>query len=114
MVTTGAFEGVPSFLAMFLAWTKCCDTLSKQGTPETLAGEARYQSMIETLPALTRAFEIARSGKASTMAELRKTLKKEGFPEDALQGGSLTRHLVRLMKDARQGQGVAKAAHAPH
>ena len=51
--------------------------------------------------ALERAFEIARSGNANNIDELKKTLASEGYPLSSLTGRTLTNQLLTLIK-ARQ------------
>ncbi len=47
---------------------------------------------------LERAFQIARSGKANTMSDIRKALKSEGYSEEGLSGPYLFKQLRVLMK----------------
>jgi hypothetical protein len=37
--------------------------------------------------ALERAFQLARSGQAATIADIKKRLKREGYEEKAVEGG---------------------------
>jgi hypothetical protein len=60
-------------------------------------------SLRPTATALERAFDIARSGRVSSMAELRQTLKAENYALTQLSGPSLARQLTALMRDANRG-----------
>lgn len=51
---------------------------------------------------LERAFEIARSGRVSTMTELRLTLKAERYTLTQVSGPFLTRQLTTLMREANR------------
>jgi hypothetical protein len=46
-------------------------------------------------------FQIARSGKASSVVDIKKTLRREGYDERAVEGHALSRQLSRLIKDAK-------------
>lgn len=60
--------------------------------------------MPQNLDALERAFQIARSGKASSVVDIKKTLRREGYDERAVEGHALSRQLSRLIKDAKSIQ----------
>ena len=47
---------------------------------------------------LDRAFQIARSGKACTMSDIRKELRSEGYSEDGLTDPYIIKQLRILMK----------------
>ena len=47
----------------------------------------------DRLTAIERAFELAKSGDCANVAELRKQLRSEGYPEYHLVGPSLSRQL---------------------
>lgn len=53
-----------------------------------------------------RAFEIAKSGKAANIAELRKQLTAEGYSNNAqfLAGRSLSNQLTRMITEARMSK----------
>jgi hypothetical protein len=51
---------------------------------------------------LERAFELARSGKHTTVSELREALQAEGFDPKRLQGPSLQKQLRQLCADAKK------------
>jgi hypothetical protein len=51
---------------------------------------------------LERAFEIARSGRVTTMTELRLILKAERFTLTQVSGPALTRQLTTLMREANR------------
>jgi hypothetical protein len=57
---------------------------------------------------LERAFQVAKSGNAASMDDIRRLLKNEGYPVDCLDGPSLRRQLTTLMTDAK-----ARAARNP-
>jgi hypothetical protein len=57
---------------------------------------------------LERAFQIAKSGAAPSVADIIRSLKQEGYTVEALEGSSLRRQLVGLLKDAK-----ARAARNP-
>jgi hypothetical protein len=60
--------------------------------------------------ALERAFELARSGRVTTMTELRLTLKAERFALTQVSGPSLTRQLTTLMREATRTAADAASA----
>ena len=61
--------------------------------------------------ALERAFQLARSGQAATTADIKKRLKREGYEENAVDGGpSLTGQLRKLIREARERKGDQKVA----
>jgi hypothetical protein len=69
--------------------------------------------------ALERAFQLARSGKAATIADIKKRLKQEGYEEKAVEGGpSLARQLRKLITEAGERKGGPKtarpSARSPH
>jgi len=51
--------------------------------------------------ALERAFEIAASGKAASIHDIRRTMKSEGYICDQLTGSALLAQLRELMKKAK-------------
>lgn len=51
--------------------------------------------------AIERAFELARGGRASNVAEIIAVLKREGYYSDQIQGRSLVRQLKTLILSAR-------------
>jgi hypothetical protein len=69
-----------------------------------LASHERYPDVQEATGRkfeLERAFELARSGRVGSMDELRTALKREGFTGRQLEGPSLRKELVSLIKAAR-------------
>jgi hypothetical protein len=51
--------------------------------------------------ALERAFQLARSGQAATIPDIKKRLKREGYEEKAVDGGpSLAGQLRKLIRKA--------------
>jgi hypothetical protein len=53
--------------------------------------------------ALERAFQLARSGQAATITDIKKRLKREGYEEKAVDGGpSLARQLRKLIREVSQ------------
>lgn len=58
--------------------------------------------MIERPSATERAFELARSDRCQSIADIRKRLKEEGFGGDAFMGNSLIKQLREIIK-ARLG-----------
>ena len=50
--------------------------------------------------AIERAFQIARSGDAASMRDIRKVLKKEGYQLEFVDGLAIRRQLVGLMREA--------------
>lgn len=59
--------------------------------------------MQERPSVVERAFEIAKSGKVATVADLRKQLTAEGYSNNAqfLTGRSLSNQLTRMIAEAR-------------
>ena len=53
------------------------------------------------MTALERAFHLARSGKMSGTAEIIKSLKREGYSSEQIQGRTLVRQLGSLIRSAR-------------
>ena len=51
--------------------------------------------------AMERAFDLARSGQASSVTDIIVSLRREGYTVDQIQGPSLRRQLVALIKSAR-------------
>ncbi len=47
---------------------------------------------------LERAFQIARSGKANALSDIRKALKSEGYSEEGIYGPYLLKQLRILMR----------------
>jgi hypothetical protein len=61
--------------------------------------------------ALERAFQLARSGRAAKIGDLKKQLKQEGYDESAMDGGpSLRMQLRKLIREARERKGDQKVA----
>ena len=54
---------------------------------------------------LERAFDIASSGFARSLDEVRKQLKAEGYDQTQLQGRTLTNQLSQLIRKARDNAG---------
>ncbi len=52
------------------------------------------------LSQLERAFDLARSGRFSTVAEIKRKLREEGYMDDQVEGPLLFGQLNRLMKKA--------------
>jgi len=51
--------------------------------------------------ALERAFELAESGKAASIADIRRTLTSEGYSPDQVDGYALLAQLRALLKKAK-------------
>ena len=61
--------------------------------------------------ALERAFQLARSGQAATIADIKKRLKREGYEEKAVDGGpALAGQLRKLIREASKRKGGPKVA----
>ena len=58
-------------------------------------------AMDNSKTALERAFELARSGKYSTVQELRAALKNEGYAQGQVEGPALGRQLRGIMRNNR-------------
>jgi hypothetical protein len=57
--------------------------------------------------ALERAFQLARSGQAASIDDIKKRLKREGYEEKAVDGGpSLAEQLRKLIRAASVGKGA--------
>jgi hypothetical protein len=59
--------------------------------------------MDHRLTTLERAFQLARSGQVSTITEIVKSLKRDGYSTDQIEGAVLKRQLTDLIKAARSG-----------
>lgn len=62
-------------------------------------------SMDRNKTVLERAFDIASSGSAGSMDDVRRQLKAEGYDQSQLQGRTLTTQLRDLMRKAREKPG---------
>jgi hypothetical protein len=54
--------------------------------------------------ALERAFELARSGKITTVAKIRQSLKAEGYSDSQLIGNALVGQLRDLIRSATKAE----------
>ena len=59
--------------------------------------------MDHRMTALERAFQLARSGEVSALSEIRRTLHREGYSGNQIEGPTLKRQLTGLIKAARPG-----------
>ena len=57
--------------------------------------------MTHTMTALERAFQLAKSGRFSTVAEIVGALRRDRYDIRPIQGPTLRRQLMALMKKAR-------------
>jgi hypothetical protein len=57
--------------------------------------------MDHTVTALERAFELARSGRCASVADIKKQLKSEGYSITQITGRVLSKQLDTLIKAAR-------------
>ena len=55
----------------------------------------------QTVTALERAFQLAKSGKFAMVADIKKQLKAEGYSVDQIDGRVLRAQLLGLIKAAR-------------
>jgi len=62
------------------------------------------------LSQLERAFELARSGRFSTVAEIKRKLREEGYMDDQVEGPVLFGQLNSLMKKAVRPSGPGTSA----
>ena len=53
------------------------------------------------MTALERAFQLARSGQVSTIAEIKQSLKRDGYSAIQVDGPSLRRQLMGLIRARR-------------
>jgi len=58
-------------------------------------------AMDHTMTALERAFQLARSGRVSTITEISGSLRRERYDTRQIEGPALRRQLMKLMKAAR-------------
>ena len=59
---------------------------------------------------LERAFELANSGRCATVADIKRTLRKEGYMDDQVEGPALFSQLNSLMKkSARTSAGLSRS-----
>jgi hypothetical protein len=64
--------------------------------------------------ALERAFQLARSGEMSAIADIEKQLDREGYDRKVVQGGPLLKgQLRKLIREARERKGDQKVAPTP-
>ena len=61
-----------------------------------------YYAMDHSVTALERAFQLAKSGKCSSLADLKKQLRAEGYSIAQITGRTLAKQLVALIKMARR------------
>jgi hypothetical protein len=54
------------------------------------------------VPITERAFQIARSGTVSTVSEIKIVLRQEGYSVDLLQGPTLLKQLLAVIRAERQ------------
>jgi hypothetical protein len=59
--------------------------------------------MDHRMTALERAFQLARSGRVSTIADIVGSLKRSGYSIDQIEGRTLKRQLANLIRAARAG-----------
>ena len=57
--------------------------------------------MNQRMTALERAFELARSGRVSTVSEITMSLSRDGYSANQLDGPSLRRQLTGLIRARR-------------
>jgi hypothetical protein len=57
--------------------------------------------MSAAVPAIERAFQLAKSGRVSSTEEIRKVMKRKGYSPGQVWGRSLGKQLVALIKTAR-------------
>ena len=58
--------------------------------------------MDHKVTALERAFELARPGKVSTIAEIKRSLERDGYSANQVDGPFLRRQLMGLIRARRQ------------
>lgn len=61
------------------------------------------------ISAIERAFDLARSGKFSTLAEIKQAIKREGYAADQLQGPMLARQLRGILRSGTPNGSHAEA-----
>lgn len=59
---------------------------------------------------LERAFELARSGRCTTVADIKRKLREEGYQDDQVEGPLLFGQLNSLMKSASHSDGGSSRA----
>src|SRR5579871_5291914 len=69
--------------------------------------------MQQNVTALERAFQLARSGKFSTVSGIRKNLKREGYHARAIEGPRLWAHLGDLIEVAEWTARALNLSHRP-
>ena len=57
--------------------------------------------MNQRMTALERAFQLARSGEVSTITEIKGSLSRDGYSADQVDGPTLRRQLMDLIKASR-------------
>jgi hypothetical protein len=67
------------------------------------------RAMISKIPAIERAFQLARSGSVANINELKSVMHKERYGREELQGLSLGRQLKAIIKAAREGRDGGRA-----
>jgi hypothetical protein len=68
-------------------------------TPPT--SRATVSSMDPATTALERAFQLARSGDYASVPDIKKQLTTEGYAVTQVTGGTLTKQLLGLIREAR-------------
>ena len=65
-------------------------------------------AMDPKVSAIERAFEIAGSGHAATIEEIRTALRKQGYAPEQIEGPRLRSQLKAIIKSARQLSGTRR------
>jgi hypothetical protein len=66
------------------------------------------RSMDPKLSAIERAFQIARSGHAPSVRDIKDALLKEGYPPGQIEGPSLSRQLMTIITVAREKDSIRR------
>jgi hypothetical protein len=64
--------------------------------------------MDHKLSAIERAFQIARTGHAPSVRDIKDALRKEGYPPGQIEGASLARQLTAIITVAREKDSIRR------
>ena len=85
--------------------------MGQRGQTAIRGAKAEVPDMDPKVSTLERAFQLARSGQAASIDDIKKRLKREGYEEKAVDGGpSLAGQLRKLIHEARERKGDQKVA----
>ena len=75
----------------------------------TFKSRSSLSPMDPNLTAIERAFQIAKSGDSESMDSIRRVLKKEGYQVEYINGPSVRRQLMGIIRNAKARRGLGPA-----